>query len=478
MPSITHRHWNGRLTPTPLPTPLTLLLLLFGILVLLLPLVDCAVFVGLRGQTGDQIHGLDGEYYNILSTTTMQLNARFTLLEEGECPPKEPYDCWSQADTYMGSIGLQLRVPFAPSAGDVMPPKPENLIGRRLNGALVSHLMTHPDDLNSTIYTLVQRLLIESGPASDGFKRVELNRIDLKSGDLMTMPFPMTPELEVLHDLGAARNREPEHQHSYIHYISPWKLIVHTPSLQFTFSNSDHFVRVGVRFSCDESRTLYEQGRSPMHGLLGQTISGRDWPAQTLRYVEGGDADAYVVQVADTESEDQIHSYNVSERLFGTEFAYNRFTSDAILDVMERTGASLASLQSGQDMSVSWQNREEEWSGENELDATQAEEDYEYAQQFTHNGQSPDRVDLATYDRNGRSLQSLRPHSVNSPSGRSPPPGFTDMLVVSDSSDGGVTVQYGVGAESSVSTWRQQAGMVQVDLDNMNSNMPSFGRRR
>ena len=69
-------------------------------------------FVGLRGQRY-QVHGMDGEVYNLISSPTMQLNARFTFLRAGQCPILDGVadtGCWSHPGSYLGAIALQVRV--------------------------------------------------------------------------------------------------------------------------------------------------------------------------------------------------------------------------------------------------------------------------------------------------------------------------------------------------------------------------------
>ena len=66
-------------------------------------------FVGLRGQSY-QIHGIDGAVYSIISDSTIQLNARFTFLEQGRCTAElraADIPCWSHPGSYFGALTLQ-----------------------------------------------------------------------------------------------------------------------------------------------------------------------------------------------------------------------------------------------------------------------------------------------------------------------------------------------------------------------------------
>jgi hypothetical protein len=69
-------------------------------------------FVGLRGQHY-QVHGIDGEVYNLITSQTTQINSRFVFLTEGQCPLFDgipDVNCWSHAGSHMGEIAIQQRV--------------------------------------------------------------------------------------------------------------------------------------------------------------------------------------------------------------------------------------------------------------------------------------------------------------------------------------------------------------------------------
>jgi hypothetical protein len=55
--------------------------------------VGCSVlgdpqFMGLRGQSF-QVHGIDGAVYNLVTSTSSQVNSRFVFLSKGRCPMVE-----------------------------------------------------------------------------------------------------------------------------------------------------------------------------------------------------------------------------------------------------------------------------------------------------------------------------------------------------------------------------------------------------
>lgn len=104
-------------------------------------------FIGLRGQSY-QVHGIDGEVYNLVSSANTQINSAFTFLTHGQCPIFNgipAHNCWSHAGSYLGAIGVQQRV------GD----------------------KTH-------------QLKIVSGSAADGFTSVDLNGVPMKIGQTFT----------------------------------------------------------------------------------------------------------------------------------------------------------------------------------------------------------------------------------------------------------------------------------------------------
>lgn len=303
------------------------------------------VFTGLRGQKF-QIHGVDGEYYGMLSTPVLHLNAQFAFLDSGECPPEQTEGCWSQPGTYVGAIGLQMRVPLAENDANRTAATTKDLLFQRLTPrAMEAAAAASPDDTTSALhpgmYTMVQRLLLKSGAARVGFSRVELNGVSMSVGDLFSLPYPITPELERLHEATnqssstTTGNVYAKHHHCYVHLVSRWKVLVHTSDLSFSFESSDGFINHRVRFVSRAVRDAYESGRAPMHGLLGQTVLDREWLGQKLRFTEGGDVDAYVVSHPSSDEAPPDPDTVNSDALFSATFAYTRFHTDEQLDEME-----------------------------------------------------------------------------------------------------------------------------------------------
>lgn len=101
-------------------------------------------FVGLRGQSF-QVHGIDGEFYNLVSSTTSQVNAQFVFLNEGSCPVIDGIvqtNCWSHPGSYLGAIGVQ------------------QIVGDHVN-----------------------RLHLVAGAAQQGFESVKVNDREIQVGD-------------------------------------------------------------------------------------------------------------------------------------------------------------------------------------------------------------------------------------------------------------------------------------------------------
>ena len=74
-------------------------------------------FVGLLGQSY-QVHGIDGEIYNLISDRLLQVNARFTFQSSGGCDTGASgaavYSCWTHPGLYLSAVGLRT------AAGDTL----------------------------------------------------------------------------------------------------------------------------------------------------------------------------------------------------------------------------------------------------------------------------------------------------------------------------------------------------------------------
>ena len=140
-------------------------------------------FVGLRGQNY-QVHGVDGEIYNIVSDADLQYNSRFVFLSSGKCPVidgRKAKSCWSHPGSYLGELGLKTK-----------------------NG---------------------DKIHIVAGSAKQGFATVEVNGAQVNMDDTILLAG----------DLGSvSRNSS--------HVIS-----VQVGNWDFVFENSDMFVNQKVR---------------------------------------------------------------------------------------------------------------------------------------------------------------------------------------------------------------------------------------
>ena len=200
-------------------------------------------FVGLRGQSF-QVHGLDGAIYALLSSPTTHMNGRFVFLDSGVCPSAAVITtpCWSHPGSYIGAVSVQ-------------------------------EVVVDVDGVQQ-----VQRLLIESGPASLGFTSIVHNGRSLSVGESVS-----TGQFSV-------------------QLVSSHRVTVHTAQLLLTFDNSDRFINQQVAPTLPVHRIT-------AHGLLGQTANGRLYSKNAIKHIEG-EVDDYVV---------------ADDDMFSTDFAYNQF---------------------------------------------------------------------------------------------------------------------------------------------------------
>ena len=167
-------------------------------------------FVGLRGQSF-QVHGLDGEVYALVSSSTTQINSEFVFLSQGRCPQwddgRAPSQCWSHPGSYLASVGVQQV---------------------RADGT-------------------VAQLAVLAGTAAQGFSAVFLD--------------------EVAVEVGAAAGG-PAEAFSF-HWTNRHQLSVNTVDFALVLESSDRFLNI-IKFS---ARTPLSSMAA--HGLLGQTSSDR-----------------------------------------------------------------------------------------------------------------------------------------------------------------------------------------------------------
>lgn len=141
-------------------------------------------FVGLHGQNY-QVHGIDGAVYNLVSSATTQVNAKFVFLDDGKCPIFDGIparNCWAHAGSYLGAIGVQ-----------------------------------------QVIDDITHKLAIVSGSSTQGFASVTLDGKSLSVNDTI--------------DHGELFD---------VVYVSSHVVMVNTVDFAFTFENSDMFINQGV----------------------------------------------------------------------------------------------------------------------------------------------------------------------------------------------------------------------------------------
>ena len=179
-------------------------------------------FVGLLGQQY-QVHGIDGEVYNLVSSPSLQINALFRYLSSGVCPVLAGVvssACWSHPGSYLAEIGLQQRLP----------------------GSSVLH-----------------SLLMRAGSHDRGFAQVTVDGQDLAVGASFS-----------------------DGSGFVLRFLDSHTLTARTAQLQLVFSNSDQFINQQVELLSG----LQQLRQDDWHGLLGQTHS-RALHSSTLKYIEG-----------------------------------------------------------------------------------------------------------------------------------------------------------------------------------------------
>jgi hypothetical protein len=187
-------------------------------------------FFGLRGQKF-VIHPLEGNVYNLISSTSLQLNVEFVYLEtHHDCPTMPSTElrasaCWTAPASYMSRLGAMT------SAGE--------------------------------------RILIASGSGDSGFSSVVLNKQDLQVGDMVQLT-----------DGG------------YIVFNSTHELTFYSDAFRMTIENSDEFMTIST-VSVDPSDWPKLTRGSGTHGLLGQTWRNKRYGGHVPE-IEG-DVDDYLV---------------------------------------------------------------------------------------------------------------------------------------------------------------------------------------
>ena len=183
-------------------------------------------FVGLLGQSY-QVHGIDGAVYNLISDKQVQVNARFTFLDHGEClrgtDGSPLFTCWSHPGSYLSELAVRT------AAGD--------------------------------------SVVVVAGAAEHGFVSVTVNGVTMSVGE-MTSLHRAVPNLDALS----------------ISYSGVRSVTIANAGLYtLVVENSDGFVNL-LRLEVTSVRELRETVQS--HGLLGQTWRS-DQKGEDVRAVDG-----------------------------------------------------------------------------------------------------------------------------------------------------------------------------------------------
>jgi len=192
-------------------------------------------FVGLKGQEF-QVHGVDGQVYNLISDIHTQVNSKFVFLSNGKCPivngEKQSEGCWTHRGSYLGEIGIKTSTGL--------------------------------------------QYYLKAGSADTGFEIIKINNSELKVGQ----------------ELNGCK------------FVNSHRVEIETENYTFIFENSDNFINQKV--SVKDSQKLEQDG---CHGLLGQTIHGKVYNDNTIKYI-AGDVSHYIVN---------------NNEIFGDDYAFNLF---------------------------------------------------------------------------------------------------------------------------------------------------------
>ena len=203
-----------------------------------------------------QVHGLDGAVYSIISSVSMQLNARFIFLGSGRCPTyggadagaTRPTNCWTHPGSYFGSIGL-----------------------RTAKGS---------------------RLLLQAGGSMTGFEEITFDGVDLTA---------VAGQAEVQHQPEIVQSSDLTLTLIDRHHLS----VLHGVFI-LTLDSSDHFINI-AKVAIDSWSALIEDVQP--HGLLGQSWHRLTGTRRGLDVAEvEGRVDDYVDSNNDIFGINNIHS--------------------------------------------------------------------------------------------------------------------------------------------------------------------------
>jgi hypothetical protein len=258
-------------------------------------------FIGFRGQDF-QVHGVPGTIYSLVSTATLQENARFIFLGTGECPAHLPKaECWTHAGTYLGEIGINivtrrgqhsirvlagkssegLKVWLDSEPLDVSPKPIDLVLGTRISPETLERRMKRRENEVTLAARSGAPVLFE-----DGF---------VEGGDLSASSSELERELRA--------SLSPRPFRSYIvSYTRNDVLEVSTPDFHFRISNSHNFLNQAVslynlatfvhtRSDAEGEAESSALALQNIHGVLGQTVRPLRYPNR-WRYLQG-DIDEY-----------------------------------------------------------------------------------------------------------------------------------------------------------------------------------------
>ena len=194
-------------------------------------------FVGFNGQRF-QVHGIPNRYFNLLSTPTLQFNALFTMLVDGQ----------SLTAGQMRSARVSRQLQAVKSAQVYPLPLTTAYSHEGTFLAEMSLKFTAPDGT-------VVRVVATAGPYTTGFSHVTV------SGVAVTIS---SSAVQVATGM-------------YVTLTTPSILTIDTPAVSFTLANADHFFNIE-----QATLNLPYTADAQMDGLLGQTAD-ETWKVESSR---------------------------------------------------------------------------------------------------------------------------------------------------------------------------------------------------
>lgn len=222
-------------------------------------------FVGFHGQAF-QVHGIPNRYFNLLSTPTVQFNALFTMLVDGE----------SMTAGAMKAARVSRQLAVAKKQVSKMHPLPLT--------TAYSHEGTFLAEMGLKLADV--QVFVQAGAYTTGFQTVTVNGVAVSVSSVA---------VEVATGY-------------FVTLSTPSVLTVDTPSVSFTLVNADNFFNI-------EQATLNQPHTddSQMDGLLGQTAS-EQWKVQSNKEFKNHMVYDYLIADMNVFSDDFVSNLFVAAK--------------------------------------------------------------------------------------------------------------------------------------------------------------------